>query len=210
MVRLLVDFSSPSSFSAVYAPMPSFSAVSAFRSASYRATWTFSPRPPPSWQKHSKEEGLRSRRSSMRLMCELYYSNHFYFPRSSSRYHCRCCSSPPAASTLQFLWKIEDQSHHTRSKQPVSLDSRPLTSIVGAGDGAKFLLTCSIPNLQLTNCPINILLAKAKIHSNSGHVVLHEVLITVSKEQGGFPHSLVPYNHHFEQVIVLLDHLWVI
>ena len=77
------------------------------------------------------------------------------------------------------------------------------TFVVSIGNGSKSLLASCVPNLQFNISIIRFDSFEPKVNSNSGHVVLIELIVSESKKQAWLAHSWITNNDIFEKIIVL-------
>jgi hypothetical protein len=82
------------------------------------------------------------------------------------------------------------------------------TAVVGAGDGAEAFLSGSIPDLKFAHFSFNLCHFEAEVDSDGGQVVVDEVVVAESDEEGGLADSLVAHNHYLEEEILLFDHYY--
>lgn len=66
----------------------------------------------------------------------------------------------------------------------MSLNEGVSTAVVGTGDGAKSLLTGSVPDLQFANFTFYLDHFETKIYADCRQVVVDEVVVTETDEEG--------------------------
>jgi hypothetical protein len=77
----------------------------------------------------------------------------------------------------------------------------PPTSVVAARDGAKSLLSSSVPNLQFDCLALQLNCADLKIHSNGANVRLCVGVVRKTQQQARLAHSRVSDQQQLEQII---------
>lgn len=80
---------------------------------------------------------------------------------------------------------------------------KEITFIICIDNSPKAFLPSSIPNLHLHNLLIDSNALKPKIHTNCDHVVLVELVVGESKQEGGFTHRTVIHHHELVLIVIL-------
>lgn len=88
----------------------------------------------------------------------------------------------------------------------MSLSERENTAVVSTSDGPESFLTSGIPDLQFAGFPINFCHFEPEVYSDGWQVVVDEVIITETDEEGRLAHALVADDDYFEEEILLFDH----